>query len=1525
MIPIRRPGFDRTNMGQNPQFRQPTRIPMVNRTIIPERNYDPQIITQLLLKASTENNFIDLKKFIMENGITTNDMLNDEGQSILHLILLNVNLTPRQKLEMIRYFRDTSTLLMSFDKLNQTPLHIACKLQLIDIVEEFIKAGHDINCIDSSYKTPLHYAVIGRSTEAPPKEEKPIIPKNKTKIRIKSDSIINILNNLVQYFNTPNIHRFIENQFNTFLNSKKIFSDKMTEILESQNITTKLTEIIQNPNLDYTQRKQLIFDLTFDSNKQINEYLNSILIETKKQPKLSQNTENGWGPGNEIVNKVMEYNNLKDLTSEIENEYTQKLQTIKNKKIEHDVKLDESKKKIEGINTNFKNIMEFIYYTFKFIAGINGKTSVPQPPRLPTDAITYDISNLIFSDNEIRQNFTYDNTDPRYSSTYISGLYEKEIYDFNTNLLNGSPINDNNNLLDFTSFANINIDKKYENDFKNLLDDYEKDVDLVSPPFEVLRFYLDNQAPFTTITPYTVSRKYNLSFINLTKGFDKIKQKIDLLLSNIQNPNIALNHISDSIIDIMGCVNELVKYMDEYDKNIKYYENIKNILTEKNNNKVIVSFRGKPHEMNIFYDIVLSFLNKTIERTKSERDNIQTELFNKIKIYYDILIDSIKFINESSAVNYINKYYNNFNDIDNIFTNSQTELIENLFKNPVENLTKFFTSFEDVIKMIKITDIETEQTDNKTKLLNKFYLQLTKRKNYNFIKLSTDLLPTKSNSKIGFLQGNTLLNTLDIDLNKLNFKYGMSGEASEFINDGDNTKVGEYSIENALQLLKSDSNLSVISALFDKFYQIQKYLIIRYILSKVYDNLPNSTTPPPELKMLIESIRKFNTEIITELNTNPSDTSVLLITVGKLIDKVFNANIENIIKTIINDIVLKLNNIGLATDYKTINITSLNKIDISAFDIDEINRNIYKLFKKQKKLDYYKYVENISEMKPKQQNLYRFIGSNINDNPNDFYMEFNNKLMELLIKNGANVNAKDKDGNTPIIIAIIQSNKEAIEYLLNQNISVNTPKSKNRLGFKPLDLCIKSITTSIDNFNSDTDDKSISSLIKEINKELETITKVNHVMRYNDITIKMLLYLINHTFYSKLNNYSNYKDKELHDMFFKDITSQIENIPLLHNIDNIFVNYHDTIKKSLDLENENVRNRNINYINNLEINNNLDDEKANTKNTLRIKEIDDTKSKLDLTGLKYSEKSEKLRNLNKDNNDLNKQIVDKLKNINTYLIINNYPLDIYNNISSEILNIDNDDYRSYTLLWKNLLQLNTNDNTQIITRVFNIIKNNYNDQNKINKCIEVLKIINYDIENYFQLPNEYSESNYPLTNVIDIIVHITKHTLIVNLYHMILKLLRKELISKVQKKETDTQEQYNDYIDETIKKIINTKINNITIKEYLFDIIPEKIVKLSLEIFEYEDDDDKNKSIIDLFNFIEKFLILNEQIQINKDDSKMLKLLNQNVYPYFKNYFEINIKKLKKITDGYYSMLLNFNDKIYILDKVLQKAHTETF
>ena len=42
---------------------------------------------------------------------------------------------------------------------------------------------------------------------------------------------------------------------------------------------------------------------------------------------------------------------------------------------------------------------------------------------------------------------------------------------------------------------------------------------------------------------------------------------------------------------------------------------------------------------------------------------------------------------------------------------------------------------------------------------------------------------------------------------------------------------------------------------------------------------------------------------------------------------------------------------------------------------------------------------------------------------------------------------------------------EAVDELLKNSVSVSTKKSKNRLGFKPIDLAINNVRTNIDNFN----------------------------------------------------------------------------------------------------------------------------------------------------------------------------------------------------------------------------------------------------------------------------------------------------------------------------------------------------------------------------------------------------------------------------------------------------------------------------
>ncbi len=1497
--------FNPTNPSNQPRY-QPRPFTL-NRTIIQERTYDPQIITQLLLKASTENNFIELKKFIMENGITTGDMLNDDGQSILHLILLNLNLSERQKLEMIRYFRDNGTLISSFDKLNQTPLHIACKLQLLDIAEELIKAGHDVNSIDSSYKTPLHYVIIGKSTEAPAKIDKPIIQE--TKKKLKSDLIPKIMKNLIEYIDTSSVRKFIENQFNTFLNSQNMFSDKIISTLESENILTKLSEIQTNPGLDTMQKQQQIFDITYETSKQISEYINSLLIRTKKQLRLGQSIENGWGPNNIVVNKVMEFNDLKDLSRNLDNEYIQNFEVLKNKKNGINVKFTELYKNIIAMHAQLNNIIGYTYFVFKLFTGLTNATDAATGNKLYETEMT----GIMLTPDEIRANFTYDVNDPKFDKSYISGLLQREIYDLGDTTLDESNLQSTGVLEDLNARDNKRI--------QDFFVDYQTIHTAAGMPS--LDTYIAIAAPFDVIHPNTVARKFNLSRETLHKGFIGLNTHLDQLIRDINNPNMCLKHISDSIIAVLGCINELPKYINEYEKTIKYFENMLNMITLKNERITIINFglvmAGAPqYEINILYNSIINYMKKAIQELKSDKDKFQVELFNSIKFHYEMINDFINYINESKAAYYINKYYNDFADINTVIENVNTENLENMFKNPIENLTQFFKSYDDILTIVKATDAEAEQIINKTKLLNKFYLQLTKIKNYSFINSLTNA-ESPQNSKVGFLEGTILLSTLHISLADLNFKYGDSG--IDDLSSGDASRVGLYSVKTGpVQEAKSGAVFNIVGILIDRFFTIQKYIITRYILNEiaVYLN-PTALIPANnKISIIIGDIRQLKTEIETTIKNNSDDISILLITIAKLIDKIFNANIENIIKITVNNFVNKLNNIGSDSNYKTINVQTLNKIDMSVFDIYNINKSVYKLFKEHKKLDFYNYAEDISKIKTKRQNLYKFSSSN--DNPNEIFMEYNNDLLELLIKSGADVNARDKDGNTPISIAIIQSNAKAVDSLLLTNISVNTSKSKNRFGYRPLDICKSSLITSIENFDNETNDRAISNHIKEVNDELMNITKINHIMRYSDITINMLRYLINHYFYSRLNNYSNYKDKAIHDMIFTSITTQIDEVPLLSNASQIYVDYHYNMNNILKEEEGDISRRDKEFNDKSIIKTNLENEKKHNISTYRRKEINDVITNLQIIDPQASNNNNELKKHIQINDKLNTDKINRLKKLKKTLLVTGNFLNTYNNISDEILNIDHNDYRTYTLLWENLL-LNKNDPVQIINRIFDLIRKNTDNNSIIQNCIKALNIICMDVENYYALPNEYGDSNYALTHFIDIIIHVTKHTLIINLYNMILKLLRNEMITKNPIKSSENEVAYHKMIDEKVMDIMSTRINNLTLKEYLFDIIPEKIVKISLEI--YGEDDDKNKSIIDLLNYIEKFLISNALIQINRDDSKLIRLLNQNVYPYFKNYLEINIRKFKKITDGYLSMLNSFSNNLSILDKVLWKAQSE--
>ena len=839
--PFGQSSFNPTNPQnpQNSQMRPPMRPPpFINRTIIPSREYDPLIITQLLLKASTENNLLDLKKFIMENGITTSDMLNDEGQSILHLVLLNLNLSDRQKLECVRFLRDNGTLISSFDKLNQTPLHVACRLQLKDIVLELINAGHDVNQTDSSFKTPLHYAVIGKSIEAPDMVDKKIFPKTKIK-SFKSAEIPNITKNLVEFIETtPTLKQFFENQFNTFNNSHNIFKNPINDILKSSGVLEKLTEMLTNFTLDDAAKKSKIFEITNDSNKKVKEFLSSQLIMSVKQLNMKPDTENGWGPDTNSINKILEYSDTTDLKTLLnENQVTllAKINDTQNT-LETEAKshITDINDEIGLLNTLNESLI-FYHNLLNIIGNIIDRGT--------TNKIA-NIGPLLFTQQQIDENFTYNMTNLIFDKTYYSGLLTlNDLYNFATNM-NGV-VDISGNFVIPAGLKLNNIDDKFKkkyydnidviiNDLKAMVVAGTFDFNATGTPFNIGVLITANQKYQNTAGQdvYYLTRKLATIAEELTNINTNIDTDIKKLFTDIAEPNKVLSDLSDIIIHILSFVNTLPKYFAEYKKVITYYENILTNIKAKNVNKRKIKLNGNDYDINIVYDLAQEEIEFILKKMRSNQSSQKNTFYNDVKKYYELLSNCITYTNTNNACKFIEKYFNDFTNLDTTLSLAGSQ-IQQIFENPIEKLTDFFKSYEDMVSILILDDVQVNQQQNKRILVEKYLLQLTVNNNYIYIGNATDILVAIS--RIGYLGGAIQLATIDIDPIQLKLKYGATGlkdsTGNDIILDADGLKQGIHTVKGPQTITKKNSAFEIISILFDRFIMFQKYIITRQILN----------------------------------------------------------------------------------------------------------------------------------------------------------------------------------------------------------------------------------------------------------------------------------------------------------------------------------------------------------------------------------------------------------------------------------------------------------------------------------------------------------------------------------------------------------------------------------------------------------------------------------------------------------------------------------------------------------------------
>ena len=118
----------------------------------------------------------------------------------------------------------------------------------------------------------------------------------------------------------------------------------------------------------------------------------------------------------------------------------------------------------------------------------------------------------------------------------------------------------------------------------------------------------------------------------------------------------------------------------------------------------------------------------------------------------------------------------------------------------------------------------------------------------------------------------------------------------------------------------------------------------------------------------------------------------------------------------------------------------------------------------------------------------------------------------------------------------------------------------------------------------------------------------------------------------------------------------------------------------------------------------------------------------------------------------------------------------------------------------------------------------------------------------------------------------------------------------------EDKNKYREYNVELLKNIYDDKEDRSSLMTYIFDIMPIRIVKLITGIFEGEDDPDRKLDLDQILTYINTILGSNTTVPLGNDTS-MIMNLNEIVYPYFKDYFEIFVKGMKTVIDNYMASL----------------------
>lgn len=1547
----------------------------VYKPVIPEKKPSDEIVNNLFLVIA-DGNYFKIKEHMFTHNVLMTSK-NGSGESALHVIIKNTNISSHEKKELVQLAIMKGAQVNAYDINNVSPLHLACKFQYSDIIKLLLSHGANINALDNQFKSPLHYATIGESTECPQKEQiKPLIPKTSSVFKINKTELndnTKELNNALSEFFTNDVKttKFISQMKSSFENIQEMFSFTIKE-LQNKNKQEIIDSLI-NSSANDTDKKQEIFSKIMEIKTSLSEHINLQVKSSVDQMLVKANLVTGWGPDSSQQNKVLPNVSLEDFISTIDKQLGSDRHTKIMEMQQLIGALDQEVYNLNKYNDNSDKIIGYCQLYSYTIGTLLGDPEIVNMTEL-RDLICESVNpeNVTVNVPIINENLTYN---------FMTGVFTNAM----TNVPIGSPIRfliktTNTGILQNPSRIRI-----LENEIKGFEEENGRRP-LKSPldlemnvggffaqgiPLQMIPvgdnynnpgsngFYFNSKIKFYT---YLINNSYRIlknHLMSINSGIDSDPQ--------FEFPFVYETHIAGAVTQLLTITLLLSMIYDNVNKIRLTFDEIYRIFARING-----------FETNQQY----LFLREQIEKdlfniANEDLMKMCSDMYESVQNIVKSLNGMISFMENMSASKCIDAYFK-YDTFDNFYESLTSPEITNIMAKPLKKI-KEFPSALNFVNASGPNIIERRKD-----LIENYMLQVTLENLPTGVVSRRSRFPIKILPKLGYLPGanvniqNLVIDTLDNNKNH-GIKIVESGRDINKANDPDPSLVGSIACLHSVQHNKNMFSYPIIGQFYAIFLNMIKYAIMRYVINLSYNFLTEKQNPANESERKLNVIiKKLNNEVKQIVKFDDSDYGFILTMIGRTVDKYLINFINENIAIEINKLLMSMIRDNLPAHHmelinsifaNVLNTTILTPDNGLSLGLDELFDEL--LILHQENLSNFQNrftdmqdiatitIGNLNEEYVKTKKIHKITNFDSETQiRNEICYKYDQDVIKALLEFNAKVNLKDAIGNTPLYYAIETGNILAIKQLVNHGAIIYSTTSTNKFGKCALehawDLYATQLQKQIGNkmeiCNNVTD--------KIIQKLKKNEKHGNNIPKYSTIILPMTLYLLNHQIYLTGKGYANGWNFSNNEEFEELIGLKTDCVlPLLEvNLDMTDFEPKSQIesaKQQLNLKNNQVTiliNRRKSLIDELT---HLNTQQAEISHIdiLRIEQIQESIQSIDKKLYSYDVEINSLNNKITSTTNFSQTQQNTLKqfienNKMHFRLYDENVTDIYNSVFVDVINNDikqildenkyyySTDIKTYPLLWKKYFQnIHSDDYTQVVDLIVKYQKKQLKNNSKtsLEKVKEsriisqyYFRVINPFCEHYFELEQVYGETNYIMTKIINIIVHVIKHTLCVNLFGFIVKSLTKFMLNTIPKHQY-TDKTYAYAITQLVIEILDANKQNTdgsALMNYIFNIMPLKLVKSILQIYEGpnegEDDLDKRLTPESIFNHINKILESSTTMNI-KDKSSLLLNLKEYVYPFYIDYSTQFIKEMKNLIDSYMRQLQGDFNMLNILEELSQK------